>query len=138
MVNKVKTSKGTLQKLNEYTICLIYNPDVNIELADAIETSTAMHKMVKEKPYTLLVDLRGLFGNMTNEARNHYANDFKTNKIRIAEALLIDNLPNRILARFYIKINKPKCPVKIFSKKEKAMHWLEDIYKTKFNSKHIL
>ncbi len=136
MPNQVEISKATIHKLNEYTIHLIYKPDLNIKLADAKKISDTIHEMVKEKPYVILVDLRGLYGNMTHEARNHFANDSKINKIRIAEVLLIDNLPIRIIAKFYIKFYKPGGPIKIFGNKEKALNWLEEIYNTKYRIEH--
>ena len=131
MTNKVETSKTIIYKWNEHTICLSYKPDINITLIDAIETSSQIHEITKDNYYNILIDLRGIFGNMTNEARNHFATDSKIQKYKIAEALLIDNLPVRIIAKFYMKFNKPSGLVKIFNNKEKAINWLEQIYNTK-------
>lgn len=130
MIDKIELPKATLYKLSEYSLCLIYKSDINFKLQDAIETNDTIYRMMNCKPYTILVDGRGVYGNITNEARNHFVTDPKTKYIRRAEALLIDNLPARIFARFYIKVNKPNNPVKIFGHKEKAMNWLEEIYAT--------
>ena len=128
MMDKIELTKASLYKIDEKTLCLIYKSDVNFKLKDAIETNNAIFKMANGKPYTVLVDGRGVYGNITNEARNHFVIDPKTKDIRLAEALLIDNLPARIFANFYIKVNKPNNPVKIFSKKQKAVEWLNEIY----------
>ena len=128
MTDKVEISKATLYKINDYTICLIYKSNINFELDDAIETNNVIYEMAEGKPFVVLVDGRGVYGNITNEARNYFVTDVKTKDIRLAEAILIDNLPARIFARFYIKVNKPNNPVQIFSKKDEAEKWLEHIY----------
>lgn len=128
MREKIVLPKSSLYKLSDHMIYLTYKQDSNIELQDAIDTNNAIFELANGKPYTVLVDFLGLYGNMTNEARIHYATDLKTRDIRKAEALLLDNLPARIIARFYIKVNKPNNPVKIFAKKQKALDWLEEIY----------
>ena len=60
--------------------------------------------------------------------REHFAKDPKTSDLRLAEAFVLDNLPMRIYARFYKFKHRPKNPVKIFSSREKAINWLDNIY----------
>lgn len=130
MASKLELSKAFLHKVNDHLICLLYKSDFNFDIEDAIETNSAIYKLAEGKPYIILVDTRGVYGNITNAARKHFVSDEKTKHLKIAGAILIDNLPARILARFYINVNKPHNPVKIFSKKNEAIAWLEKIYST--------
>jgi hypothetical protein len=41
-----------------------------------------------------------------------------------AEAFVIQSLAQKILGNFYLKINKPVVPAKIFTNKENAVQWL--------------
>lgn len=41
-----------------------------------------------------------------------------------AKALLISNLPHRIIGNFYMKLKRPAIKTKIFNDREKAMSWL--------------
>jgi hypothetical protein len=41
-----------------------------------------------------------------------------------ADAFVIKSMAQRILANFYIKINKPERPTKFFNNKDEATHWL--------------
>jgi len=43
---------------------------------------------------------------------------------RLAFAFVLQSLGQRIVANFYIRVNKPKRPTKIFSVQEDAEHWL--------------
>lgn len=49
------------------------------------------------------------------------------NKNTIADALVINSLAHKILANFYMKMNKPVKPTKIFTSQKKAVDWLLSI-----------
>jgi hypothetical protein len=60
---------------------------------------------------------------ITEEARKLVAaENFRKNTI--AKALLIDYLPHRIVAKFYVRVNKPAIPTRLFNNREEAMTWL--------------
>lgn len=42
-----------------------------------------------------------------------------------ADAFVIQSMAQKILANFYIKINKPERPTKFFNNKEEAIGWLK-------------
>jgi hypothetical protein len=42
-----------------------------------------------------------------------------------ADAFVIKSMSQKILANFYIKINKPERPTKFFNNKEEALDWLK-------------
>ena len=42
-----------------------------------------------------------------------------------ADAFVIKSMSQKILANFYIKINKPERPTKFFNNKEEAIDWLK-------------
>ena len=134
MPNVIDTPKATIIQLNDKIIYLSFKPDVNFELEDAIQVNDLIVDLANNEPFFSLVDVSGRYGNITNEARNHFAKDPKTKHIRVAEALIVDNLPMRLLARFYHKVNKPGNPVAILSSKEEGIAWLIKIYNEKFNN----
>lgn len=41
-----------------------------------------------------------------------------------AVAIIADNLAYRIIANFYLKVNKPKNPYRVFKKLDEAVEWL--------------
>jgi len=128
MPTEIIMKKAIVRRVDEKIIEIDYLTDNNFELEDAIEANNAYYNISKGKPFVSLIDTSNKYGNITNEARLHYANDLKTKSIRLAEAIVLNNLPARIIATFYIRYNKPSNPVKIFSKREDAINWLHEIY----------
>ena len=49
------------------------------------------------------------------------------NKNTLADALVINSLAHKILANFYMKMNKPVKPTKIFTSQKKAVDWLKNL-----------
>lgn len=72
----------------------------------------------------MLVDTTLGFSNVSPEARKILAG--KENNIpKVAEAMVIKSLPNRLLFRFYQKRDNPDNPVKAFSNRDDALDWLK-------------
>jgi len=99
-----------------------------IELADAIQNQEARKLLTKNDKYLILVDGRVNLS-ISKEARAFAAqhkNDGST-----ASAFIITSTANKLIGNFYINVNKPNIPTKIFSSEEKAIEWLESfLYKT--------
>ena len=62
------------------------------------------------------------FSNIKPEMRA-WAADESGNSNTCSDAILIKSLPQKIVADFYLKINNPKKPTKIFYSLEKALAW---------------
>ncbi|MBN8692696.1 MAG: hypothetical protein J0L69_05840 [Bacteroidetes bacterium] len=71
-------------------------------------------------------------GNLSSspEARKAYADSPYINKWRIADAFLVQSLGVRIMANFFIKVNKPKVNTKLFTDEKEAVKWLEGLAKS--------
>lgn len=65
------------------------------------------------------------FMSITPEAR-HYAASKESSDFTLANAVLVDILPKKLLFNFFLKINKPVVPTKGFSSKEEAFIWLKN------------
>ena len=61
---------------------------------------------------------------VTKEAREN-AVKIEPNFPALAAAVVADSLPYRLIANFYVNINKPKKPYKIFKDIEQAAIWLK-------------
>jgi len=66
------------------------------------------------------------FADVEPEVRD-WAADKSGNYYTHCDAILIRNLGQKILADFYLKVNKPKMPTKIFYSKEKAIDWIKEL-----------
>jgi hypothetical protein len=79
-----------------------------------------------KKNYPCLFDITKV-KQTTKEARDYMANE--GNDLILASAMLI-NLPVlKMMANFYIMVNKPKNPTRMFTDKESALEWLSQFKK---------
>ena len=71
------------------------------------------------------------FSDIKPEIRE-WAADTSGNNYTYTDAIVIDSLPQKIMADFYLKVNRPKKPTKIFYSIENAAKWtLEQIEELK-------
>lgn len=71
-----------------------------------------------------IISIAGQYGSMTVEARK--ADISKAGVYTLALALVIKELPQRLLANFYFKVKKVDYPIKSFKIEEDAVEWLEE------------
>ncbi len=128
MNSEIKMAKATVRRIDDKIIEIDYLSENEFELEDAIKANNAYFELSNGQPFVSLIDVRGKFGNISHEARQHYVTNEKTKNIRLAEAIVIDQLGHRIVANFYLKINKPNNPVKIFKQRDEAIKWLHQVY----------
>ncbi len=78
----------------------------------------------KHRHYAALIDSEEL-ASFTKEAMQYSAKKDISPKV-LARALLVNNLPKRIVGNFYIKITRPAVTTKLFNDRAKAFIWLEN------------
>ena len=97
--------------------------DVEIGVQEINEMYAAFLKLTGGRKFVTLV-YSGQGAHSTKEARE-VASNHAESKLIVAEAILVDNLPHKLLATFYIKVHTPKRFTKIFTKETEAVKWLK-------------
>ena len=98
-------------------------PDVDLTLEDAELDFKTGQELVNFRKTPVLSDSREL-GFTCKEVREFYARPELANSIT-SMAILIDSLSGRILGNFFMKINKPPYPAKVFNSEQDAINWLK-------------
>ena len=99
-----------------------------IELADALQNREATKLLTKNDRYLILVDGRVSLS-VSREARDFAAQS--QNEGAIASGMIITSTANKLIGNFYINVNKPNIPTRLFSSEEKALEWLSGfLYQT--------
>lgn len=80
-------------------------------------------RVTQGKSYPMLSDSRKVL-NFEKEARKFLALNDNVANLN-AGAILIENQLQKILGNFFLLINKPGVPARLFTEKEKALDWLE-------------
>lgn len=104
-----------------YTYTVMEGAEITYE--DAIEITAIGTEITKGKHVGAIVDIKSTF-TITKEAREYFALHANQKQF-IAIAVLSSNLASRLIVNFYVKINRPQIPTKLFAQKEQAMQWLK-------------
>lgn len=116
------SSKYELTSLGNSIIRIKVFPGVELEKEDAVEMRKGLLLVSSGKKYAVLLDATETFST-SNEARTLIASK-EYSFDRIATVMLIGTLANRLVANFFIKVNKPHSPTKIFSLEAAGVAWL--------------
>jgi len=98
-------------------------PNAYDMLEDAQANVAAGFKAGREQRHPLLVDIRPIKG-IDREARAYYSGG-STAQMISAMALLVESPLSRILANFFIGLNKMPVPTRLFTSEAEAVAWLK-------------
>ena len=95
-----------------------------IDLEEAKRQVAIGEELTKGMPMPVLVDATESLHELTKEAKDYIA-QFSLKK---AEAILVKELHQRIIATFYLKLSGKvnKHPTKVFNHREDAINWLKN------------
>lgn len=125
IIDIIETEKAEISLLERQIIRLRFKPNVEFKLKDALEVDEAFKVFSGGIPYKSLVDGRDIFGHITKEAKQHFADNSPLRDLRMAEALVVNHLANRLIAKVYTMVHKPNNPVEVFTDFGQAMAWLK-------------
>ena len=96
-----------------------------VELDDVTEIKKAKSELVGDKKHLLCADITNI-KSITKEARDFTGSTETKNESMLAMALIMGSPISRVVGNFYIGLNKPLYPAKLFNDKEKAFKWLKE------------
>ena len=118
---RLKHSEISLRKDGIVQIQFCENCDINTKECE--EITLACDQLLETKKYPIL-HLSGKYVTISKEARE-YSVSARGIQYSIAEAFVFSSLAHKIVANFYIRINKPPVPTKFFTAAEDATIWLK-------------
>ena len=98
-------------------------PGLIADLDDAIVNVDAVGKIAVGIPRPLLLDMRAHATSATRECREYYAGA-EVQRVNLAVAMLVRSNVSRILGNFFLGLNKPRFPFRMFSDVGEAVGWL--------------
>ncbi|MGZ3862413.1 MAG: DUF7793 family protein [Bacteroidia bacterium] len=96
-----------------------------VTIKEAHENSVAVNSYFSKtnKKYPLLIDARNI-KSISKEARDHFSIQNRETGIN-SFGVLIDSPLSRIIGNFFMGLNKPTVPAKLFTNEEEAVQWLK-------------
>ena len=118
----IRTKKAVIS-FNKGLLKVVLADYDEITYDDVLEQRKSIEKLTGGKPHVILA-ITGRRTSATKEAREFSAQNIPDG--RIAEAVLIKSLSVRLMGKFFINVNKPKVPTKMFDKETEALTWLKE------------
>lgn len=122
-VTQTETRIAKLHTRNDGIIHSTGRDDLVESIEDAHEQIEAVKRLSPGKACPLLADARRL-KKVSKEAREFYAS-METGKHCSAVAIMTESKVSQVLVNFFMKINKPVYPMKMFTNEADALKWLK-------------
>ncbi len=119
----IETKSFRLKEIEGHILRFDYHDDVTVELEDIMEAFAAFEQYSPDLSHKVLV-VFGKYTLMEVDART-YAEGKEM--YTPAQAIVIRNLAQRMLARFYTRLRKNTHPLRFFNNVEDALDWLRTV-----------
>jgi len=121
--NALKTSAYTTWMGDDGIARTIVKGNMEIGIKEALENTKAVSSLAEGNKFPLLVDSRNI-QYITKEARDHFSMRNRESVVN-AMAILIQSPLSRIIGNFFMGLNKPRVPARLFTEEEEALLWLK-------------
>ncbi len=98
-------------------------PNTVMTIEDGKESTRISAEMVNYEPLPLLCDLTNVV-KMSQECRTHFAGEEHAKTFSKC-ALIVTNPISKIIGNFFLGLNKPLKPTRLFTNKEEGLKWLK-------------
>ncbi len=120
---QTETRTVTLSVREDGIVHVLLKKNADITLEDAMENHRATMQLVGDREHAVLVDSRPA-RSISREARTYFA-DREVRRKALAQAIVIDSGVSRVMGNFFLGLNRPPFPVKLFTAEEEAAQWLK-------------
>jgi hypothetical protein len=99
-------------------------PMAEVTIAEARENSIVVNSLSKGKSFPLLIDSRNI-RSISKDARDFFSMNNRDSCI-VAFGIIIDSPLSRIIGNFFMGLNKPRVPARLFTDEKEALEWLKE------------
>lgn len=118
-------------ELSEIGVLEYHNRIITVRVLEGVEiTEEVLEKIFKNaeqisggEKYAFLADMRQQVSSSASGRKYGANNPFQ--KQHLAYALLAENLAEVMLSNFFIRVNRPAVPSRLFRDEQSALNWLE-------------
>ena len=110
---------------NTNIVELDYPTEIDVSLEQAQDIDKIIFDITEGEDIYLIVNMENSFGSLSSETQSFFAQDAPTVSQIKASAIILNNLPVRLLVKFYLNVFKPLYKTKVFSNADKAHQWIK-------------
>ncbi len=126
-ISREETDTQTLSLGKDGIFYCVLKQDSDVTLEEARKVVAKMKEMNGGLARPTLVDIRSI-RSISREARAFFAG-VENAEVQKAAALIVSSSISRIVGNFFIGLNKPIVPTKLFTSEVDALNWLKDYFK---------
>lgn len=125
IIKEIKLPEATLSKREDGIIHVCYHDNTVLDVELQLRMADAFNEIADHKKSLFIFDA-GDNVIVTKEARNN-AIKLEDSTPILASAVIARNLAYRMIANFFLKVQKPKGKYKVVANLEEAVTWLKEI-----------
>ena len=134
IIETVQLSHTKIELRDDGIIQFFHQDDLRFTMSEIKEMEEVVKKITNGITHKSLM-IAGTFSNADIEVMEHQSRG-EGILFSLADAFVIHSLPQKIIANFYLKINKPVLPTKFFNKVEEAEIWLKSLHDEELKENH--
>jgi len=136
IIDSLQLPYAKIELRDDGIIQFFYGDHLEITMKEAKELEEAVEKITKGVVYKSL-RIAGKFTNVDMEVMKYLSRGRGT-LFTLADSFVIHSLAQKILANFYLRINKPVLPTRVFNKIDEAEEWLKSLDVEELDRMHKL
>ncbi|WP_070138280.1 DUF7793 family protein [Crocinitomix algicola] len=125
---KIEFDNLKVKIINKNFVELYYPEEVDVNMETVLKLDQIIFEKTEGNKFYLFCSFENSYGSMVSDAQKFLAREARTVKQIKANAIVINNLPIRLLVKFYIRFYRPIYATKIFSNAKSARMWLTEKY----------
>lgn len=124
-IRQIKFPEATLSLREDGIVHVFYHDDTVLDIPLQLKMAEAFNEIAGGKP-SLFIFEAGENVQITKEARNN-ALKLEDSTPILASAVIAHNLAYRMIANFFLKVQKPKGKYYVVANLEEAVKWLKSL-----------
>jgi hypothetical protein len=124
ILQEIEATAAFVSLRSDNIIHITFKPIEDFTIDNALEIFEAVYIIGKGKKFPTLISINK-YMNIESDVRKLWAAS-SVNKYSYAEAMVLNNIANKLIGNFYIQINKPTVPTQIFTQEKEAIEWLRE------------
>lgn len=122
VVKKIEIDKAIVSLREDGIMQYNIKPHTEYSVRDVMAANDAAGKLGSGKAYPNIIFIDH-FLNADADCRKYAASE-ESNVYTVADAFVLNSVALKLIGNFYIKVNKPVRPTRIFSNEQEAIDWL--------------